>query len=135
MVNAADPRSVEGSSPRALGKMIRLCRLVPVAVLIPTLAAAQQPLRLQKPDATFPEPFTMLASMREVRDGRVHVVDRRDRIVMLLDFKTGKAIAVGREGTGPGEFMQPGRLFTVSADTTAIYDGALAPFRGGGTGW
>ena len=107
---------------------MRYRRFLPVVVLIPTFVAAQQPLRLQKPDATFPEPFTMLASMREVRDGRVLVVDRRDRIVMLLDFRTGKATAVGREGTGPGEFMQPGRLFTVSADTTAIYDGPSRRF-------
>ena len=108
--------------------MLRYLRRFFGVVFFPTLAASQQPLRLQKPEATYPEPFTFIASIREVPDGRVLVLDRRDRIVLLIDFNSGKAVSVGREGTGPGEFMQPGRLFAFSPDTTAIYDGPSRRF-------
>jgi hypothetical protein len=99
-----------------------------IGVTIPLLASAQQQVRLTKPDATFQEPFTQVASVRELRDGRVLVLDRRDRIVLLVDFTSGKATPVGREGTGPGEYTQPGRLFPLPGDTTAIYDGPARRF-------
>ena len=98
------------------------------ALFLPTLAAAQQPLRLQEPDAAYPEPFTFIASVRELPGERVLVLDRRDRIVLLIDLRNGKAAAVGREGTGPGEYTQPGRLFALGGDTTAIYDGPARRF-------
>src|SRR6185503_15824824 len=105
-----------------------IVRCIFIGVTIPLLASAQQQVRLTKPDATFPEPFTQVASVRELRDGRVLVLDRRDRIVLLVDFTSGKATPVGREGTGPGEYTQPGRLFPLPGDTTAIYDGPARRF-------
>src|SRR6185503_16443341 len=99
-----------------------IVRCIFIGVTIPLLASAQQQVRLTKPDATFAEPFTQIASVRELRDGRVLVLDRRDRTVMAVDFRSGKSTAVGREGTGPGEYVQPGRLFELGPDTTAIYD-------------
>lgn len=99
-----------------------------LGVLVPALVGAQQNLRLTKPDATFPEPFTQIASVRELRDGRVLLIDRRERIVLLVDFRSGKSAAVGRNGSGPGEYAQPQRLFTLGGDTTAIYDGPARRF-------
>jgi hypothetical protein len=87
--------------------MIRDRRFLLGAVLIPTLTGAQQPLRLLRPDATFPEPFTQITSVRELRDGRVVALDRRDGIVLLVDFRNGKATAVGREGSGPANTYSP----------------------------
>jgi hypothetical protein len=103
-------------------------RVLRGAVILPTLAAAQQPLELAKPNAAYAEPFTQVASIRELRDGRVLVLDRRDRLVLLVDMRKGTAQRVGREGTGPGEYTQPGRLFALPADTTAIYDGPSRRF-------
>jgi hypothetical protein len=103
-------------------------RSVLPGLIVPVLAFAQEPVRLTRPDAAFAEPFTLVASVRELRDGRVLVLDRRDRIVLLVDFQTGKSTAVGREGTGPGEYSQPGRLFPLPGDTTAIYDGPARRF-------
>ena len=77
--------------------MLRYLRRFFGVVFFPTLAASQQPLRLQKPEATYPEPFTFIASIREVPDGRVLVLDRRDRIVLLIDFRSGKAVGVGEK--------------------------------------
>jgi hypothetical protein len=107
--------------------MVRV-RGVFAAVLIPALAGAQRPLTLPRPDATFSEPFTFVASVRELRDGRVLVLDQRERIVLLVDLRTDKSTTVGREGTGPGEYAQPGRLFALPGDTTAIYDGPSRQF-------
>ncbi len=107
--------------------MIRSRFILPAA-LIPAFASAQQPLRLPSPDASFPDPFTQIASIRELRNGTVLVLDRRDRIVLLVDLRSGKSATVGREGTGPGEYVQPGRLFALHADTTAIYDGPSRRF-------
>jgi hypothetical protein len=98
------------------------------AFLLPTIAASQQPLALSKPDVEYAEPFTNIAAIRELRDGRILVLDRRDRIVLLLDLKKGTAQNVGRQGTGPGEYTQPGRLFALPGDTTAIYDGPARRF-------
>jgi len=107
---------------------VKHVRCLLLGFAVPVLAGAQEPVRLVKPDATFADPFTQVASVRELRDGRVLVLDRRDRIVLLVDFSSGKATAVGREGTGPGEYSQPGRLFPLPADTTAIYDGPARRF-------
>ena len=108
--------------------MTWLRRFLCGSAMLPTLVTAQQPLVMQKPAATFPEPFTEIASIRELRDGRVLVLDRRDRIVLVVDVRTGKSTTVGREGTGPGEYVQPGRLFVLGPDTTAIYDGPARRF-------
>jgi hypothetical protein len=99
-----------------------------LAAAPPVSLLAQSPLVLSKPDGSYAEPFTQLASIRELRDGRVLVLDRRDRIVLLLDLAKGTARQVGREGTGPGEYTQPGRLFAFPGDTTAIYDGPARRF-------
>lgn len=125
---AAFPNVERGQPPDAGLRMIRIRRILPGAMLIPALAAAQQPLTLGKPEAAFSEPFTMIASVRELGDGRVLVLDRRDRIVLLVDLRNDKATRVGREGTGPGEYSQPGRLFMLPSDTTAIYDGPSRRF-------
>ena len=121
------PASVT-SHVRSIPEQTMLVRSFALGIVVPALLAAQEPVRLTKPDAVFSEPFTFVASVRELRDGRVLVLDRRDRIVLLIDFRAGKAAAVGREGTGPGEFAQPGRLFPLQGDTTAIYDGPARRF-------
>lgn len=86
--------------------------------------AAQAPLtrQLGPPETEFPEPFTTVSSLRELRDGRLLVSDRRDRTVQLLDLSTGKAKPVGREGSGPGEYALPVGLLALPGDTTLLYD-------------
>jgi hypothetical protein len=74
-----------------------------------------------KPLAEFGEAFTAATSVRELKDGRVIVSDSKDKVVQLVDFATGKATRIGREGGGPAEFMIPGRLFSVG-DSTWMYD-------------
>ncbi|HSJ65502.1 MAG TPA: hypothetical protein VK922_16535 [Gemmatimonadaceae bacterium] len=89
----------------------------------PALAQARLPTRtLGKPVAEFEEPFTSVGSVRELSNGRVIVSDARDRVVQMLDFASGEATQVGREGQGPGEYSFPGGVFMAPADTTLLYD-------------
>jgi hypothetical protein len=96
--------------------------LMLAAFAIPAMAQQARP--IPEPDATFEEPFTSVApgTIRELRDGRVIVADARDKIVQLIDFRSGGATAIGREGSGPGEFGMPMRLYTAPNDTTFIFD-------------
>ena len=92
------------------------------AALAWPLSVSAQPTSLGKPDAEFTEPFTHIRNIRELRDGRVLVVDPRDRVVQLIDFRTGTAKKVGRTGAGPGEYGLPDRIIALPGDSSAIFD-------------
>jgi hypothetical protein len=99
-------------------------RLVAFGALLPLPSFGQSvPTRtLAKPEAEFSEPFTLVAGVRELKDGRVVVVDPRDKIVEIVDFKAGKAEKVGREGAGPGEYSLPTAIFPLPGDSSAVLD-------------
>jgi hypothetical protein len=77
---------------------------------------------LSKPDAEFSEPFTQIAGVRELRDGRVVTVDPRDKTVQVVDLRAGSTTKLGREGSGPGEYGLPLRLLALPGDTSAVVD-------------
>lgn len=83
---------------------------------------------LAKPDAEFGESMTEIAMARELKDGRVIILDRRERVVSLVDLASGKRSTIGRQGSGPGEYNIPLRLFALGGDTTLLSD--LARTRG-----
>lgn len=98
-----------------------------LAAMLPALAtpvvAQNVPTRtLSRPDAEYSEPFTQLQGVRELRDGRVITVDPRDKTVLAIDFRTGTATQLGREGSGPGEYGIPLRLLALPNDTSAVVD-------------
>ena len=101
---------------------LSLFAMAPAAVAAPALA--QQVRTLPAPDATFEEPFTQLGAgtVRELRNGRVVVADPRDKILQLIDVASGEAVKIGREGSGPGEYGLPARLFGAPGDTTLVFD-------------
>ena len=103
---------------------LRSLRSLPVLlVALPGLLQAQGTTRtLSKPEAEFAEPFSLVAAVRELRDGRVLVSDTRDKVVQLVDLKAGKALKVGREGSGPGEYGLPMQLLGVPGDSSIIFD-------------
>ncbi len=72
--------------------------------------------------ARFPHPFTAVAGLRELGDGRVLVSDRGETRVVLVDFGTGDTVPVGGEGAGPGEYAIPGRLVPLPGDSTLLVD-------------
>ena len=102
-------------------------RITPFVLLGSALAAAsvaqaQQTRALSKPDVEFPEPFTIVSSLRELRDGRVVVADAREKTLQLIDLKSGSAAALGREGSGPAEYGLPMSVLAMPGDTTFVFD-------------
>jgi hypothetical protein len=93
-----------------------------VAFASPVLAQNVATRALAKPDAEYTEPFTFIAGVRELKDGRVIVIDPRDKTVQAVDLKAGNAVKLGREGSGPGEYAMPTRLLALPNDTSAIVD-------------
>lgn len=78
--------------------------------------------QLGKAEAEFADPFTAIAAVRELKDGRVLVADPRDKVVQLIDLKSGSAVKVGREGQGPGEYSLPMSVVAFPGDTSGIFD-------------
>jgi len=69
---------------------------------VAAVASAQIPTRTPaKPDAEWSEPFSSLAGVRELADGRVIISDTRDKLVQVIRFG-GEAVKIEREGAGSG---------------------------------
>jgi len=100
------------------------CLLVTALIASATPAIGQTvPTRtLTKPDAEFSEPFSYLSMIRELKDGRLIVIDPRDKALLVLDMARGTSSPLGREGSGPGEYAVPFRLLALPGDTTAMSD-------------
>jgi hypothetical protein len=100
-----------------------MSRLTLALCLLTTAATAQVPtVSYTRPEATFEEPFTSLRGVREMADGRVMVSDIRDKTVQIIDLRTGTAVAVGREGGGPGEWSLPMALWPQPDGQTLLQD-------------
>lgn len=93
-----------------------------VAGLAPVQSDAQAPRLLPKADAEIKEPFTSVSGVRELSDGRVVVIDSRDKLIEMVDFKNGSATKISREGSGPGEYAFPMRLVPLPGDSSGVYD-------------
>lgn len=95
-----------------------------VADMVPLASPAQPPpvVRLEKPEAEFPDPFSVISGMRELSDGRVIVSDGQERKLLLVDFVARSARPIAREGAGPGEFAVPRRLWALRGDTSLLHD-------------
>ena len=89
-----------------------------------TPSGAQGAPRLfDKPQVELAEPFTNVSSVRELRDGRVIVLDNGDRLAYVVDFAGRTSTQIGRPGGGPGEYRVPGVLLPMAGDTTFLTDG------------
>lgn len=81
--------------------------------------------RFEKPAWTSPDPFTYVASIRELSDGRVLVADLGETAVRLLSARGVTLQTIGRVGSGPGEYRVPLRLLAYRGDTTLLIDRTL----------
>ncbi len=106
--------------------------LAAVAALIVVVEAAsplgaQQapPVRdLPRPSRELEDPYSLVASVREVGRGLVVVADAMDGELTTVDFTSGERTPLGRQGAGPGEYRAPGALFRVRGDTIWAMDAA-----------
>ncbi len=102
--------------PRIVGWIAAAAALV----VWPGQVAAQR--TLGAPTATLDREFSGINGLRELRDGRVVVLDAIERAMYSIDFTTKSVQTIGRLGDGPGEFQLPLRFLSIGGDTTLVYD-------------
>jgi hypothetical protein len=94
-----------------------------IALAAASVLEAQVPTRTYaKHDVEYAEPFSQIVGLRELSDGRVVIADARDKILQIIDFKGGAPKKIGREGSGPGEWLTLSRLLAYPGDTTLMPD-------------
>lgn len=85
-------------------------------------AQAVARIALKPADAKLEEEFTLVGSVRELRDGRVLVTDPRDNRVVVIDFKSGAVTQVGRAGRGPREYGSAAPVRAIAGDSSIMFD-------------
>ena len=94
-----------------------------VAVTGSARAQARGPvITLDRGAKEFAESFSAVSQVRELRDGRLLVVDMGEKELRLVDLTRGTMSVVGRQGGGPVEYRMPGMLLPGASDTVAFYD-------------
>ncbi len=85
-------------------------------------AQAPREVTLSRPTASFPGPFSFIAGLRELPNGRILVSDGLENVLLRVDLARGTADTVGRSGRGPGEYMSPDGIFPFSGTGTLLMD-------------
>ena len=85
-------------------------------------SAPPRPISLAAPNATLTAEFSLISSVRELADGRVLAVDRSERKLVVGDWSNRTVSLLGRNGSGPGEYLQPAMLFSLGGDSTLLPD-------------
>lgn len=101
---------------------VSVCLAATVALVWHGAAQGVPLLPLGMPTATLKAEFTSVAAVRELTDGRVLVTDAGEKRLYVADWRSGAVTALGREGSGPGEYQRPRNLFALSADSTLLVD-------------
>jgi hypothetical protein len=111
--------------------MMRASRLGPIASLalaalfacseaeLDSLPAAEP---IAAPIAELAEPLTGPIRMVELRDGRVLLMDTRERRLMRVDFVSGVIDTISRQGDGPLEYRSMIVLATAPGDSVWGFD-------------
>jgi hypothetical protein len=61
-------------------------------------------------------------AVRELRDGRVLLVDGREQQLYVADFNKNIATPLGRKGSGPAEYLIAGSLVPIAGDSSLLID-------------
>jgi len=94
------------------------------------LVTASEPLRAQAPRAIslnapaleFAEPLSNVVAAIELKDGRLLILDDKDKALRLIDLAKGSMSDAARQGGGPLEFQPAGGFLAYLGDTTLFYD-------------
>jgi hypothetical protein len=106
---------------------MRISHMSAVLLVLALPLGAQSPRKLGAPTAALEHEFSTIAGVRELKDGRIVLLDARESAIHLIDLATKTARKVGAVGDGPGEYRLPLSLFALPGDSTAIND--MARFR------
>ncbi|MEQ1690996.1 MAG: hypothetical protein ABMA00_06915 [Gemmatimonas sp.] len=106
---------------RSLGLSVAL-------VMLPTFLSAQTPAETEFPkvNAVLKEPIKSVRSIRELRDGRLLVVDGSPQRLVLADFTSGKVETRMKTGTEDDEARSLGPLWVWPGDSTVSLDAGRA---------
>jgi hypothetical protein len=91
-----------------------------LAMMLPGQLFAQA--SLGTPNATFPEDFGTIQTVREMPDGRVLVADPLGKALYMVDMDAGTRTVIGSEGQGPEEYLQPDAVWALPGDSTLLVD-------------
>ncbi len=103
-------------------RLMTCVALVP-ACLTSALHAQGAERTLGPATARLAEPFSDIAAVRELRDGRLLVLDGKEQRIVVADLTSGKITPIGAKGRGPGEFLRALRFLALPHDTTWVVDG------------
>ena len=68
------------------------------------------------------EPFSVIRSLVELRDGRLLVFDSKEKELLLVDFARDVQTQAAQQGAGPLEFNATGLMLRGPADSAVYYD-------------
>jgi hypothetical protein len=106
----------------AIIRIIRAIALGALFVAAPAFAQSVTVRDLPKPTREIEDPFSLVSGAIEIKPGQVLVVDGTEAAVSHVDFSKGAKAAIGRQGSGPGEYRAPAGLFRIQGDTIWVLD-------------
>lgn len=116
-------RSEGASLPPGVRRLlggVRYASILALAVNLPQRAVCQE--RLPAANGWVIHDFFLVSSVRELSDGRILVVDRGERQLLVADLVDGTARVIGRTGDGPSEYRAPFGLQALGGDSTIVTD-------------
>jgi hypothetical protein len=104
---------------------MRLTLTLACSAFAATAAAAQSvpAYTLSAPNAMIKEAFSRVLGVAELTDKRVLVVDFKDGTLTIADFANGSRAQLGRNGSGPNEYIRVAGVARRLADTLYVMDG------------
>ncbi len=93
-----------------------------VLTILCASVAQAQPERLSAATDSISEQFSSVHTVRELRDGRVLVGDKREGRLVVADFRRNTLRPIGRTGYGPKEYPAIGPLVAIARDSTLMVD-------------
>ena len=91
-------------------------------------SAGAKPIALGAPEAKLPAVLTQVGDVVELADGRIALVELRDRLFLFGDFADGGMRTVGERADiapgepAPGKYKFPGYVLHFNGDTLALVD-------------
>lgn len=66
--------------------------------------------------------FSSIAGVQQLRNGKVVVVDRLAKAILLVDWRRPEPQQLGRNGNGPGEYASPLGVLLWAGDSLIVHD-------------
>lgn len=73
-------------------------------------------------EAEYPHALSYLSGVRELSNGRILAADPISQVLLRIDFESGTADTLGRQGSGPQEYEVPDQVFPLPGDSTLLVD-------------